>query len=212
MSVLQPEENDLFRWADQLPAAPWDDLLAKDAAQAADATGAELIDGCFRMALFNRPYEVDPAQRTVRELDRPDKRVSFQTAMILVNTLANALPVDPAGRLVTPQELPGGGLFFTGPHAIRVEPILERFATNPDAMIKAAAGLGGREVEGADAAVCLPALPKVEMYVLLWAADDEFEARVVVGVDAHAMHHLALDGIWALTNVGIYRLTAGIHG
>jgi hypothetical protein len=46
------------------------------------------------------------------------------------------------------------------------------------------------------------------LYVLLWPADEEFGARAVVGLDAHAHHQLALDGLWALTNILVRRLTA----
>ena len=52
----------------------------------------------------------------------------------------------------------------------------------------------------------VPGLPRLPLYVLLWTADEEFAARVTVGLDAHAHHQLALDGIWALTNLLAGRL------
>jgi hypothetical protein len=127
----------------------------------------------------------------------------------LVCHLARALGVPPAGRLVTPQELPGGGLFFTGPHAVNTRDLEARFGASPENLARRAAALGGGRAEvGGDLAVRLPGLPRLPLYVLLWLADEEFPARVVVGLDANAHHQLALDGIWALTNLMVGRLCA----
>ncbi|MFH1034665.1 MAG: DUF3786 domain-containing protein [Pseudomonadota bacterium] len=206
-----PEEISLFRWADQLPAALWDDLAARPAAQAAQACGAVVKDGRLRLPLLGRDYLVDPGARRVWEAQRPLHRLGFQTGMVLVSHLSRALGVPPAGRLVTPQELPGGGLFFSGPHAIATADLEERFGHAPQALLEAAQAMGGqRHAEAAEMAVMLPGLPMLPLYVLLWPADEEFGARAVVGLDAHAHHQLALDGIWALTNLLVGRLlTAG---
>ncbi len=205
----RPEEISLFRWADQLPAALWEDLAARPASQAAQATGAELVQGCLRLPLLGRLYEVDPASRRVAEVGRPDRRLGFQTGLVLVSHLGRAIGVPPAGRLVTPQELPGGGLFFSGPHAIATASLARRFGANPAALLAAAQALGGQAHGGAaEVAVTLPGLPYLPLYVLLWLGDEEFAARAVVGLDAHAHHQLALDGIWALTNLLVERLLA----
>ena len=207
MPAIDPQEIRLFRWADQVPQALWDDLTARPAVQAAQAAGAELREGCFRLSLLGRPYLVDPAARRLWREDRPEHRLDFQTGMVLVSHLGRALGVPPAGRLVTPQELPGGGLFFTGPHAIATAALVERFGPDPPGLVRRAAMLGGGSWPGAEAAVLVPGLPMLPLYVLLWPADDEFPARVVVGLDAHANHQLALDGIWALTNLLVESLT-----
>lgn len=202
-----PEEISLFRWADQLPAALWDDLTARGLPTAAQATEADLEDVCLRLPLLGRQYVVDTAARRVWETTRPQRRLGFQTALVLVSHLARALGVPPAGRLVTPQELPGGGLFFTGPHAIATAALERRFGRDPQGLLTAAQALGGQPHAGAaEAAVLIPGLPMLPLYVLLWPADEEFGARAVVGLDAHAHHQLALDGIWALTNLLVRRL------
>jgi hypothetical protein len=204
-----PEEISLFRWADQLPAALWDDLAARPAAEAAQASGAQLTGGCLRLPLLGRLYVVDPAARRIHEAARPTHRPGFQTGLVLVSHLARAIGVPPAGRLVTPQELPGGGLFFTGPHAIATAGLEASFGHDPRALLAAAQALGGQPYEGAaEVAVTVTGLPMLPLHVLLWPADEEFGARAVVGLDAHAQHQLALDGIWALTNLLVARLLA----
>lgn len=209
MATLDPQEIALFRWADQLPDALWDDLAARPADQAAAAAGALWQDGCYHLTLAGRAYRVDPAGRGVHEAGRPEHRVGFQAGMILVSHLARALGVPPAGRMVTPQELPGGSLFFTGPHAVNTRAIEARFGADPAALVRQAAALGGAASDlGGDVAVQVPGLPHLPLFVLLWAADEEFSARAVVGLDANAHHQLALDGVWALTNLLAARLCA----
>jgi hypothetical protein len=46
------------------------------------------------------------------------------------------------------------------------------------------------------------------LHVLLWAADQEFEARAVIGIDSRALFHLDLSGVFALTNLMVARLVA----
>ncbi|MEW5911338.1 MAG: DUF3786 domain-containing protein [Thermodesulfobacteriota bacterium] len=203
---VDPAENQLFRWADQLPPALWDDLAARPPEQAAQTTGALWQDGCFALSLLGRPLAVDPAQRRVWRLDQPESRVSYQTGLVLVSTLSRSLGVPPSGRLVTPEELPGGAQFFQGPHAVNKKPLVKRFGHDPQALLERALAMGGEAIEGADVAVKVPGLPMLPLYALLWAGDDEFEARAVVGLDAHAHYHLALDGLWALTNLMVHYL------
>ncbi|RJX29649.1 MAG: DUF3786 domain-containing protein [Desulfarculus sp.] len=205
MSV-DPGENQLFRWADQLPPALWEDLAARPPSEAAQATGALWQDGRFELCLLGRALAVDPAQRRVWRLDQPERPVSFQSGLVLVSTLSRSRGVPPAGRLVTPQELPGGAQFFQGPHAINKKPLAKRFGRDPQGLLDRALALGGEKVEGADVAVRVPGLPMIPLYALLWAGDEEFGPRAVVGLDAYAHHHLALDGLWALTNLMVHRL------
>lgn len=181
MSRVQPEDIEIYRWAEQLPPGLWEDLAARDPRQAAEATGAQWRDGVYAIDFYNSEFLVDPQARTVVEVARPEHRLSYSTGVVLVTTLARALPVDPSGVMVTPHELPGGSLFFTGPHAVVVDPLIERYGSDPKPLAHRAAELGGQVVEGADVGVRMPALPKVDLYALIWAADEEFAARAVVG-------------------------------
>jgi len=206
MTTIDPQEIKLFRYAEDLPAELWRELAKRQPAEAAQAAGAELVDGVFRLRLMEREYLIDPASHTVRESARPEHRVGFQAGLVVVTSLAHAQPIPPSGRMVTPHELPGGRMFFAGPHAIANEPMAQRYGNNPRGLVERALALGGEECEGADAAVKFMALPFLPMWVLLWAGDDEFEARAVMGIDQRAHLHLALDVIWALTNIVSHRL------
>lgn len=208
MAALELDKIDLFRWADQLPSALWDDLRARSPREAADAAGAEYAGGTYRIKLVARDYEVDPAAAAIREIGRPEHRVSYNTGVVLVTTLANSQGPPPSGNMVTPSELPGGRLFFAGPHELPLAPLVERFGDRPHELLERAALLGGRQVEaGADMAVMIPGLPKVPLWVLLWAGDNEFEPRAVICIDERAHFHLAVDATLAITYLMVQRLT-----
>ncbi len=207
MAALDFEKIDLFRWADQLPTVLWDDLCARSPREAAEAAGAEYTVGTYRIRLLARDYEVDPATAAIRQIGRPVHRVSYNTGVVLLTTLAKSQGPPPSGNMVTPSELPGGRLFFAGPHELPLAPLIKRFGDRPQDLLERATLLGGRQVEAsADMAVMIPGLPKVPLWVLLWAGDEEFKPRAVIGIDDRAHFHLAVDATLAISYLMVQRL------
>lgn len=203
------DQGGLFRWAEDLPPALWDDLAARAPVQAAEAVDAQWRDGLFRLPLVGEIFAVDPqARRTWREAD-PAARVSYQAGVVLLTTLARSQGVPPSGRMVTPLELPGGTLFFTGAHALACAPLARAFGAEPQLVLARASVLDAQETTGADVAWRLPGLPRVPLYALLWRGDEEFGARAVIGIDDRAPFHLDLGGVLALTNLMVRRLIKG---
>lgn len=197
------------RWADELPGHFWENLKKRPPELAAAATGATLDQGRFILPVFARPYLVDPKECLVQNLANPEEEVDYNTALVLITHLARAEDVIPAGRMLSPAELPGGRALFAGPHALPMQAIIESFGRQPEALVLRAQELGGQQCDGADIAVCLPGLPRVPLYLLLWLADEEFPARAAPGVDANVLHHLELDGLLSLCHLMVQRLTEG---
>ena len=201
-----PSEESLFRWADQLPQALWSDLLARSPDQAAEAVGAIVKGGVFRVTLIGIDYSVDPVKRRITRTRQVDHRVGYQSGVVLLTTLAASKGVPPSGRMVVPQDLPGGRMFFTGAHAPAAGPLAEAFASDPDRFIDRARACGGEMITGADVAIRIAGLPYVPLYLLLWQGGRELPPRAVIGIDDRAHFHLDLAGIFALTNLLSFRL------
>ena len=199
--------KDLFKWADQLPNVLWDDLAAVSPHQAAANTGAEWNGETYTLTLVGNRYAVDPRKRSIWKPDRMERRVSYQAGVVLLTTLSGSRGVPPSGRMKTPQELPGGRLFFAGAHSLSTKPLEKKFGSDPDGLLSRAKALGGERTTGADLAVVIPGLPLVPLYVLLWTADSDFQARAVIGIDDRSIYHLDLAGILAITNLLVARLT-----
>ena len=90
--------------------------------------------------------------------------------------------------------------FFTGIHAFDLRAVTERYGKDPGAFAKAAARLGGSPVSMADAAFRLMPFPRVPLYYLLWAGDEEFEPRFSVLFDRSIELVFQADAVWALVN------------
>ena len=202
----QEARGGLFRWAEDLPLALWDDLRARPPREAAQAVGAGWQDGLFSVVLLDREHVLDPGSRRIWLAGQPGERVSYQAGVVLLTALARSQGVPASGRMVTPLELPGGKLFFTGAHALATGPLAKSFEEEPQALWARAQALGAEQVEGADLAFRLYGLPQVPLHALLWAGDQEFAARAVIGIDDRAPFHLDLGGVLALTNLMVRAL------
>ncbi|MDR2367204.1 MAG: DUF3786 domain-containing protein, partial [Deltaproteobacteria bacterium] len=100
------------------PPALWDDLARVNPAKAARVAGATHDSGRYLLDFLGAPFVVDSNERLV--IGPPHRnRADFQRALVLVVYLVNCGqtdPPDPAGRLIGPMEVPGGAMFFRGPH------------------------------------------------------------------------------------------------
>lgn len=198
-------QKGLFRWADQISAASWIDLSNRLPQQAAEAVGAEWDGKSFKMHLLGVQYTIDPADQDIKMAGNADHPVSYQEGILLLTTLSISKGVPPSGRMTVPQELPGGRMFFTGAHAVATGPLAEYFEKASDQLVKRAFEIGGELIEGADIAIRLPGLPYVPLYILYWRGDQEIPARAVIGIDDRAHFHLDLAGVFALTNILVFK-------
>jgi hypothetical protein len=153
--------------------------------------------------MLGRALRVEPVARTVSHAEDPGRPVGFQRGLVAVAYLSGALEAPPKDEWVAFRELPGGDAFFRGPHSLATPRLEETFGGDPAQLEHAARALGGRPVAGADAAAEVPALPTIPLKVLVWGKTEEFPASATLLTDARAHLHLALDVLWALSNVAI---------
>jgi hypothetical protein len=206
MRATDPERNRLYARAEDLHPLHWEQLARRAPEEAARAAGASWDGRVYTLPLLGKVLRVEPETRSVRTADLPAQSVGFQRALAAVAYLAGALEVPPRGDWVAFRELPGGDGFFRGPHSVATARLEEAYGGDPRALVGAAEPLGWTKVEGADAAVEMSALPKIPLRVLLWGRTEEFGASAALLTDGRAHLHLALDVLWALSNVAISEL------
>jgi hypothetical protein len=203
---IQKAPKELFRWADELPVALWEDLVARSPAEAAISTGALWSGGLFTIPMLGFSYTLDPEKRQIRKTAPSDHPVSYQSGVVLLTTLAGSKGVPPSGNMVSPRELPGGRLFFTGAHSLETTLLAEKFERQPETLVQRVHFIGGKTVDGADLAVRLPGLPFVPFELLFWKAAEDAPARAIIEIDSRAHFHLDLAGVFALTHIMVNRL------
>jgi hypothetical protein len=76
----------------------------------------------------------------------------------------------------------------------------KRFGHDVKAFLETGLRLGGSGTDFGDVSFLLWPLPRIPLGYILWAADEEFPARLVITFDATVDKHLPLDAIWALVN------------
>ena len=195
--------------ADSGEKQAWDRLAAGKPELLCARSGAafDAGSGAYRLASFGRIFVVNPAARRIDAL-APDgeallRRHGDLLRLSLLWYLVKATGDQPSGALVNPARLPGGDLFARGTHVLPLDALATGYSTRPEDFLAAGTALGGRPAPYGDAAVELPALPKVPVTLLLWRADDEFPARADLLFDATAPRHLPTDVLWAIAMLAV---------
>jgi len=187
----------------KVPAAYWEELSQRDLESLCQKAVAEPHppEG------LTLPFlgEVILVDRDARCLKRPSQsrweKVSYPLMELLFMVyLLNVGPEPLTHDLVSVQEMKTAH-FFQGPHALDVTCLIERYSDDLDGFQRAAESLGGEKQNLADAAFRIPAFPKAPLFYLLWAGDDEFEARISVLFDRSVEEHLSADAIWGLVHL-----------
>jgi len=176
-------------------------------------TGASLVkSGILKLEFLGRDIICDLNEKCFKYDD--DHLINdLPSKVVLLNYLQSTpsmLPSEQSSHRtdnpISPFQLPHGDVFFRGAHAIPSSQLEEAFGKDPEAFLNAGKHLAGESLGKGDASFCLKALPCIEIYFYLYAADDEFPARVSVMFSGTINEYLPLDSIWALTNVIIKQL------
>lgn len=198
--------------ADSGERLAWEMLAAGSPGSICARSGAafDAASAGYRIASFGRHFTVHPGSRRVAcpepggaaALERHGDLLRLSLLWYLVKATADR----PSGTLVNPSRLPGGDLFARGTHVLPLEALAACYTSRPADFLAAGAALGGRPAPHGDAAMQLPALPKVPVTLILWRADDEFPARADLLFDATAPRHLPTDVLWGIAALTVQLL------
>jgi hypothetical protein len=126
----------------------------------------------------------------------------FQFCLALLHYLLEARPQDLSGRWIGEREIPGGELFFRGPHKLPLDPLTAIFGPKPEIFRRAAEEMNGIPVRMGDFAFQFSTLPRIPLLLVLWEGDDEFPPQLLIRFDDTVIVQLPkLDVIYALGNV-----------
>jgi hypothetical protein len=205
MSDMAPKKRGAGIYEDPGEIDPkfWEELSSRDANEISMGAAVRLDAerACYLIPFLARTYLVFPRERRIEGLDhRGEEKLSFQFYLVLLTYLLRSRAIPLSGRVVTGSELRGGDLFFRGPHALFTKPLEKRFGSDPEAFLRAGLRLGGSQTGFGDVSFRLWPLPRIPLGYILWAADEEFPARVGITFDASIAEQLPLDVTWALVN------------
>lgn len=208
MPPVDPNTVSRFRNSEHIPEYYWQELSALDPNEVCQRALVSFQAGLgFQILFLNRGVVCQPEAILIRRIDSPEEPLSFQEYLVLLVYLLKAQERPLSGKKVSERELPGGELFFRGPHALLKEPLEKKFGRDPQGFLQAGRTLGGRATGKGDASFELLTLPRIPVEYILYVEDDEFSSQVLINFDSTISRHLPLDAIWALINITSRRLT-----
>lgn len=168
----------------------------------------DLSSGVYTIKSFNMDFKFCAKDRTISCASTEGETFLRQLGdFYRLSSLwyLNAVKDIPlTGRLVLPQNLNGGELFFRGAHVLPLSRLAARYEAAKEEFFAAGINaLGGAAAEYGDAAVVLYPFPKVPVTLILWLKDDEFPARVECLLDTSSEFHLPIDIIWMVSMMSI---------
>ncbi len=166
--------------------------------------------GVYRVPAFGEPCEVCPRTKMVRLSDRTETAVSMELGLVVVFYLLRAKEIPAEEGWVNEYSIPGGALFFRGPHRMRNDAVVQRFGYHLEDFRKVCRSLGGEPLPMGDAAFRFRVLPRIPLALVLWYGDEEFDASAKLLMDSSIRHHLPLDVIYAMSVEFIRRLVGDL--
>jgi hypothetical protein len=207
MSIVDPNDTTLFRDSHRIPVHYWQELRAMNPQEVSQRALVYFHpDQGYQIPFWDRTYFCHLEPQRIWRKDDPEKNLSFQEYLVLLMYLLKAQnhPLD--GKKINEREIPGGELFFRGPHALLKEPLEKTFATNTEGFLEAGLKLGGRSTGIGDASFELQVLPRIPVEYILYARDEEFPAQITINFDCSVSRHLPLDALWSLINLTGWRI------
>jgi hypothetical protein len=160
-------------------------LRAMDPKQVAEQSAAEWHEGesgeYLEITFLNQRYQVLLPEAAIRAEAGEDPPLVRR--VLILHYLIQAQGKELARRWVDFRSLPGGVVYYPVFRGRVISRLVRMFGKKPRDMIQAAAPLGGREIAMADAAVEIPAFPRVPVVFALWEASDEFGPEGTVMYD-----------------------------
>lgn len=166
-------------------ASAQEQLRGMDPKVVAERSASELSTGdegqYLKLTFLNRPYRVLLPQGEVEA--EAGEESSLVRRVLILHYLIQAHGQELARRWVDFRSLPGGVVYYPVFRGRVIARLVRMFGERPQDLIQAAAPLGGREIAMADAAVEIPAFPRVPVVFALWEASEEFGPEGTVMYD-----------------------------
>lgn len=161
----------------------------------------------YRLEVFGTWFSLDPQKKEIRNL-APEgeiflKRLRYFFVLSVLWYMVKAIDTGPTGKLIKPSGMPGGDIFFRGTHVLPLDGIAKKYAFDRAGFRERGHAFGGRDAAYGDAAVEFLPFPKIPVTVVLWLADEEWDARADLLFDASALQHLPIDILWSVAMMSV---------
>jgi hypothetical protein len=201
-----------YRSLIHIPEQYWDKVQSRDLADLCRIMPGQAYgpDGLIFLFL-QEEILLDRGQRCLqrRRAGRWEVTSDPQLELVTLLFLSQVTNISPlAQELISIADLKEAH-YFTGPHQLPLETLMDRFGHDLPGFQRASRSLGGSPLDLADAAYKFNPLPQIPLYYLLWLGDDEFPPLFKVLFDRSIETYFSASGIWLLVNLVSTNLLQG---
>jgi hypothetical protein len=154
---------------------------------------------------LNRDYHLRLPEADIRAAGS-DEPVPQKRRILLLHYLRHARGTPPGGRAISFQDLPQGLSYHPTFTKRTISPLARHFGPQPHKLVETAAELGAGTVATGDAAVVIPAFPRVPVTLVVWAGDAEFPPSGGIMFDETITDYLPVEDIIVLCEDIIWTL------
>jgi len=175
-----------------------DVLSTRDAQRLAAATGTDFQQGGtdlgeFRFLLWEREVALSYPDLIAHNLESGEQLSSSSQALVLYY-FVTCDGTQPSGQWISFSELPDGRFYNQAYQGYTGGKLAQTFQNDFDRFCLSAEKLGGNRVHLlGDAAYEYNVLPMVNLLVVIWQGDEDFNASYQVLFDVEITHHLPTD-------------------
>ena len=188
----------------------WEQLLGLERKETAQRAKCQYLSNPERyvVSLLNTEYIVNLSDKEIYSVQQGESPVAaeFLQQLCILAYLINAQDLPLSDKLVKAETLPGGQFFFRGLHSLPTAKLEKAFGDCPDVLHRRAGRFGAKRCEFGDASIQLYVLPRVPLTIVIWAKDEQFQARASILFDRTAASHLPLDALGAAVNLTVEAL------
>lgn len=163
--------------------------------------------GRYTLPSFGMDFSLDPLARTIAgtspDSERLLQRIGYFFRLSALVYLTAAKECALTGRLIKPEDLSGGHLFFRGSHVLPLSNLAEKYHNNLDAFIQKGISLAGGKANFGDAAFRLLPFPRIPAIIIFWLGDDEFPPRANLLFDSSSEIQLPVDILWSIAMMSV---------
>ena len=185
----------------------WENLYSLNPSDVCRKAGVTYDNDSYILKSLGMDFSVHPGKREIKNI-QPEGEIILRKYSYFFNLsalcyLLNSKDIPLSGKLVKPEGLKGGEIFFRGSHVLPLDKIADKYGNDKAYFIEKGKNFNGNIMNYGDASVELLPLPRIPVTLILWLSDDEFPARAEMLLDSTCEQHLPLDIIWSIAMMSV---------
>jgi hypothetical protein len=177
-------------------------VVCRNASVAFDEKG-----GYYILRSFCTDFSISPEERVIRSLTPIGETIITKYSYFFIHSclwyLINVKDISLSGKLIKPNNIKGGEMFFRGSHALPLDNVAKIYGDDKEAFIEKGVELCAEVLNYGDASINLLPVPRIPVILILWLKDEEFPSRADLLLDSTCELQLPLDIIWSIAMMSV---------